>query len=96
MILLALVSERPMYGYELISTLEQRGGKRSRSRGHALPGAVPSGERRADDPRMGNTGSGRAAQVLPAYGSGKRTAPGVIRDWQGFAAAVNRLLNKEG
>lgn len=94
MILLKLLSERQMYGYELVSTLEER------ARG-ALP--IKEGTLYPVLYRLENSGfiearwetleRGVPRKYYRLTSAGKGELERLIAEWREFAATVNQLLN---
>lgn len=96
MILLALVSERPMYGYELVSTLEQRGGEPFQIKeGTLYPVLYRLENAGLMTPEWETLERGVPRKYYRITEAGSARLQELIREWQGFTAAVNRLLNKE-
>jgi PadR family transcriptional regulator PadR len=101
MILLKLLEKRQMYGYELVSTLEKRGGETFQLKEGTLYPVLY---------RLENAGLIEARWETQEGGAERRGAPRkyyrltekgadqlrmLIADWQDFSAAVNRLLEME-
>jgi PadR family transcriptional regulator PadR len=97
MILLKLLTRRPMYGYELISTLEQEGGQIFQLKEGTLYPVLY---------RLENSGYIQAQWETLDRGVPRKyyrlTDPGIqemealIAEWQEFQAAVETLLRTEG
>jgi PadR family transcriptional regulator PadR len=96
MILLKLLSQRPMYGYELISTLEKRSeGQFQLKEGTLYPILY----------RLENAGLIRANWETPARGvprkyyqlteSGDEQLQHLTAEWHSFSSIINRLLERE-
>lgn len=96
LVLLRLLSERQMYGYELVSTLEKRGG---------APFQLKEGTLYPVLYRLENDGFIEPNWEMVERGVPRKyyrlTKPGVkelealTREWREFSAAVNRLLERE-
>jgi PadR family transcriptional regulator PadR len=96
LVLLRLLSERQMYGYELVSTLERRGGE---------PFQIKEGTLYPVLYRLENDGFVEAKWETMERGvprkyyrltkAGAKELESLAADWHEFSAAVNRLLGKE-
>ena len=96
MILLRLLSERPMYGYELISTLEKRAGPQFQLKEGTLYPVLY----RLEDARLIEAewqtverGVPRKYYRLTEAGAGQLEA--LVGEWLEFVATVNDLLGLE-
>jgi PadR family transcriptional regulator PadR len=97
MILLKLLSERPMYGYELVSTLEKRLGQQFQTKEGTLYPVLYRLENAGWVEAKWETverGVPRKYYTLTSAGSTQLEA--FIREWGAFASTVNRLLGLEG
>ncbi len=96
MILLKLLSERAMYGYELVSTLEERGGEQFQLKEGTL---YPVLYRLENDgfiePRWETLERGVPRKYYQLTKSGAKELEQLVRDWRDFANVVERLLGKE-
>lgn len=96
MILLALVSERPMYGYELVSTLERRGGEPFQIKeGTLYPVLYRLENAGLIAPEWATLDRGVPRKYYTLTQAGSSRLEELIRDWRSFTAAVDRLLAKE-
>ncbi len=96
MILLRLLSERPMYGYELVSTLEKRGGPQFQLKEGTLYPVLYRLEDAGLIEAQWQTverGVPRKYYRLTEAGAGQLAA--LVGEWREFAAAVDRLLRLE-
>jgi PadR family transcriptional regulator PadR len=96
MVLLKLLSERQMYGYELVSTLEKRGGDQFQIKEGTLYPVLYRLENDGFVESRWETlerGVPRKYYRLTQAGTGELEA--LTQEWQAFSAAVNRLLGKE-
>ena len=93
MILLKLLSDRPMYGYELVSNLEKRGGESFQLKEGTL---YPVLYRLEDDGYIESQWETLERGVPRKYyrlsQAGKDHLELLIGEWQEFATAVNRLI----
>jgi DNA-binding PadR family transcriptional regulator len=97
MILLKMLDERPMYGYELVSTLEQRAGDEFQLKEGTLYPVLY---------RLENAGwivsswetqeRGNPRKYYELTGDGASRLAILIRDWRDFSSAVDRLLDGKG
>ncbi len=96
LILLRLLSERPMYGYELISTLEQRGGEQFQLKEGTL---YPVLYRLENDgfieAKWETLERGVPRKYYRLTKAGGKELESLTREWQEFSAAVNQLLGGE-
>jgi len=93
MILLRLISERQMYGYELASTLEKRGGKLFRLKEGTLYPILYRLE------KAGYIGSrwetlerGVPRKYYELTELGTKYMQGRLNEWKEFTAAIDRLM----
>ena len=96
MILLKLISERPMYGYELISTLEKRGGQQFLLKEGTLYPVLYRLENAGFIQANWETldrGVPRKYYKLTEAGIHQMLA--LVEDWREFYAVVNRILDTE-
>ncbi len=96
MILLKLVSERPMYGYELVSTLEQRGGEQFQLKEGTL---YPVLYRLENDgfieARWETLERGVPRKYYQLTKAGAKELERLVGEWRDFTSVVNQLLGKE-
>jgi len=96
MILLRLISERPMYGYELISTLEKRGGQQFQLKeGTLYPVLYRLENAGFIQAKWETLDRGVPRKYYNLTETGMRQMRTLMDDWQDFCIAVNRLLNTE-
>ena len=96
MILLKLLSPKPMYGYELITTLENQGGESFQLKEGTLYPVLY----RLENAGLVETQWETLERSVPRKyykltKSGSRELQRLIGEWHAFAGAVNRLLEME-
>jgi PadR family transcriptional regulator PadR len=97
MILLKLLSERRMYGYELISTLEKRGGKAFQLKeGTLYPVLYRLENAGLIEPEWETQDRGVPRKYYRLTPAGDKQLGNLIQEWEGFSAAVNSILEWEG
>ncbi len=97
MILLKLLSERPMYGYELVSTLEKRGGDEFQLKeGTLYPVLYRLENAGLIEPRWETLERGVPRKYYRLTSAGAEQLDALIGDWKGFVSAVNQLLESNG
>ncbi len=97
MILLKLLSERPMYGYELVSTLEDRGGQEFQIKeGTLYPVLYRLESARLIEPRWETLERGVPRKYYWLTDLGKSQLARLVKEWQDFSSAINRILESEG
>lgn len=97
MVLLRLLAQRPMYGYELVATLAERGGQAFQVKEGTLYPVLY---------RLENDGHIESRWEAPERGvprkyyhltpAGERALAARLAEWQAFVSAVARLLGKDG
>jgi PadR family transcriptional regulator PadR len=93
MILLKLLAERPMYGYELITTLEQRGGEAFQLKEGTLYPVLYRLENAGQiEPRWETAERGVPRKYYTLTPSGRAQLRALTAEWRAFAAAVEQLL----
>jgi PadR family transcriptional regulator PadR len=93
MILLKLLAERPMYGYELIATLEQRGGEAFLLKeGTLYPVLYRLESAGLIAPRWETLERGVPRKYYTLTPDGKRQLTALMAEWRAFTAAVEGLL----
>ena len=93
MILLKLISERPMYGYELISTLESRGGEQFQLKeGTLYPVLYRLEEAGWIEARWETFERGAPRKYYHMTVPGESQLAAWIRGWHNYVSAVNRIL----
>jgi PadR family transcriptional regulator PadR len=96
MILLRLISERPMYGYELAATLEKRGGSLFRIKEGTLYPVLYRMEKAAYiEARWETLERGVPRKYYRLTKTGAKFLQSRIAEWIDFSAAVERLMEKE-
>jgi PadR family transcriptional regulator PadR len=96
MILLRLISERQMYGYELAAALEKRGGSLFRIKEGTLYPVLYRMEKAGYiDARWETLERGVPRKYYRLTKSGVRFLEARIAEWRDFASAVERLMEKE-
>ncbi len=97
MILLKLLSERPMYGYELVSTLEQRGGESFQLKeGTLYPVLYRLESAGLIEPKWETLERGVPRKYYRLTRAGKDQLKSLVADWRDFVAVVNGLVEGEG
>lgn len=95
-VILALVGERPMYGYEILQESQRRSGNRLLMKEGTLYPALHQMERAgllAGEWRRGE--SGRARKYYRLTPKGRRQAQSKRRQWQAIAAAMRGILGDQ-
>ncbi len=94
MILLNLLSERPMYGYELVMSLEKRGGRQFQLKEGTLYPVLYRLEGAGwIEARWETLERGVPRKYYRLTESGSAQLDTLIQDWQDFSTTVHRLLN---
>ncbi len=96
MILMRLLSERPMYGYELVSTLEKRGGQQFQIKeGTLYPVLYRLENASFIEPRWETLERGVPRKYYRLTQAGAEQLETLVSDWRSFTGAVDRLLEQE-
>jgi len=96
MILLRLISERQMYGYELAATLEKRGGALFRIKEGTLYPVLYRMEKAGYvEARWETLERGVPRKYYRLTKAGAKFFQSRISEWKDFATAVERLMEKE-
>jgi PadR family transcriptional regulator PadR len=96
MILLRLLAERPMYGYELVTTLEKRGGSQFQIKeGTLYPVLYRLESAGSIEPHWETYDRGVPRKYYQLTPGGQAQLERLIGDWHDFTSTVNRLLEKE-
>ncbi len=96
MILLKLLSERPMYGYELGSTLERRGGQAFQLKEGTLYPVLYRLENAGwIEARWETLERGVPRKYYWLTSMGTEQLNTLVSDWLEFSSAVHRLLEEE-
>jgi PadR family transcriptional regulator len=97
LVLLKLVSERQMYGYELVSSLEQRGGESFQLKEGTLYPVLYRLEKGGFiEARWATLERGVPRKYYRLTGAGAKELDKLTREWNEFSASVSRLLNQKG
>lgn len=97
MIILKLLAERPMYGYELVSTLEARAGQQFQIKeGTLYPVLYRLEDAGLVETQWEAAGRGVPRKYYRLTDKGQEQLRTLVEEWLVFAAAVNRLLEGEG
>jgi PadR family transcriptional regulator PadR len=95
LILLKLLTVRPMYGYELISTLEERGGSQFQIKeGTLYPVLYRLEEAGHIEPYWETQERGVPRKYYRITPSGKEQLEALLAEWQKFTKAVNQMLTE--
>jgi PadR family transcriptional regulator, regulatory protein PadR len=96
MILLRLISERQMYGYELAATLEKRGGSLFRLKEGTLYPVLYRLEKAGHiEARWETLERGVPRKYYRLTKTGVKFLEARIAEWKEFTAAIGRLMDKE-
>lgn len=96
MILLKLLSEKPMYGYELVSTLEARGGQAFQLKEGTLYPVLYRLENAGwIEARWETLERGVPRKYYQLTPTGVAQLSTLMSDWQEFSSAVQRILSIE-
>jgi PadR family transcriptional regulator PadR len=96
MILLRLISERQMYGYELASTLEKRGGTLFRVKEGTLYPVLYRMEKAGYiEARWETLERGVPRKYYRLTKSGVKFLEARVAEWKEFTSAITRLMEKE-
>ncbi len=96
MLLLKLLVQRPMYGYELITTLEQRGGQTFQLKEGTLYPILYRLEKDGFiEPYWETKERGVPRKYYRLTETGGRELKAQIADWQAFYTTVNKMLEME-
>jgi PadR family transcriptional regulator PadR len=96
MILLRLISERQMYGYELASTLEKRGGSLFRVKEGTLYPVLYRMEKAGYiEARWETLERGVPRKYYRLTKSGVKFLEARVAEWKEFSSAIARLMEKE-
>jgi len=97
MILLKLLSEQEMYGYQLVSTLEARSeGMLRINEGTLYPVLYRLEDAGLIEARWETQERGVPRKYYRLTGAGTERLQALIGEWQAFATTVNQLLGTEG
>jgi PadR family transcriptional regulator PadR len=97
MVLLRLLSEREMYGYELVTAVEERtGGALEVSGGTMYPVLYRLEQAGHVEPRWVTQERGAARKYYHLTEGGARELERLVAEWRAFARTVERVLDPEG
>jgi PadR family transcriptional regulator PadR len=97
MVLLKLLSERQMYGYELVSTLEERGGEEFQIKeGTLYPVLYRLENAGFIESRWETLERGVPRKYYRLTDQGKYQLAHLVKEWQDFFTVINRILESEG
>jgi PadR family transcriptional regulator PadR len=93
MILLKLLSERPMYGYELVSELEKRNGEQFQLKeGTLYPVLYRLENAGFIEPRWEMLERGVPRKYYHLTAAGASQLKTLIEDWRAFSSIVNQIM----
>jgi PadR family transcriptional regulator PadR len=96
MILLKLLSEQPMYGYELVSTLEKRGGPAFQIKeGTLYPVLYRLEDAGLVETHWETQERGMPRKYYSLTRSGIQKLDTLIADWREFSTTIHRLIDFE-
>lgn len=96
MIILKLLSERPMYGYELVSTLQARGGDQFQLKEGTLYPVLYRLEKDGFiEPRWETLERGVPRKYYELTKTGRAELQRLVDEWSEFTMTINQLLGKE-
>jgi PadR family transcriptional regulator PadR len=96
MVLLRLLSEREMYGYELVAAVEERtGGAIEVGGGTMYPVLYRLEQAGHVEPRWETPERGAARKYYRLTAEGARELARLVAEWRAFAEGMDRLLDRE-
>ncbi len=96
MLLLKLLSERPLYGYELVSTLEKRGGKAFQIKeGTLYPVLYRLEDAGFIHARWETVERGVPRKYYRLTDAGIGQLEALLAEWRRFISAIHRILGTE-
>jgi PadR family transcriptional regulator, regulatory protein PadR len=96
MILLKMLAERPMYGYELVSTLEERGGAQFQIKeGTLYPVLYRLEDAGYIQPVWETPERGVPRKYYHITSAGSEQLEALLAEWREFTTAVSYLLSAE-
>ncbi len=96
MVLLKLLAEREMYGYEIVTTLQRRGDGRFEIKDGTLYPVLYRLEKAGFvQPRWQTQERGVPRKYYRVTSSGKDQVDRLVRDWRSFVHSVESLLAQE-
>ena len=97
MVLLTLLSEREMYGYELVTSLRERGdGNLSIKDGTLYPVLYRLEEAGHVEPRWETQERGVPRKYYRVTRSGREQMQRLVQEWRSFVGTIDALLGEEG
>lgn len=94
MVLLRLLSEREMYGYEITTAVDERtGGRLGIREGTLYPILYRLEEAGHVEPRWQAEGRGRPRKYYRVTEAGARELERLVAEWQTFTAAIGAVLD---
>lgn len=97
MVLLRLLSQRPRYGYELVSTLERQGGQHFQVKeGTLYPVLYRLEDAGLIAAQWETLERGVPRKYYKVTEAGVEQLRNLVGEWQAFATTLNRLLEGEG
>ena len=96
MILLKLLAEKPMYGYELVSTLEERSqGRFQIKEGTLYPVLYRLESAGSVEPRWETQDRGVPRKYYQITATGHEQLNTLLADWRDFTTVIDHLLSEE-
>jgi len=96
MVLLKLLEEREMYGYELVTAFQERGdGEFQIKDGTLYPVLYRLEKAGYVEPRWETQKRGVPRKYYSVTATGKEQVDQLVGEWRAFVAAVESLLNEE-
>jgi len=96
MVILKLLKERQMYGYELIAALDERGGPQFQIKeGTVYPVLYREEDAGYIEARWETTDRGVPRKYYRLTESGTEQLAVLMKEWDEFSSAIDRLLGKE-
>lgn len=96
MVLLRLLSEREMYGYEIANTVRERGSDFAIRDGTLYPVLYRLEEAGYVEPRWQTQERGVPRKYYAVTAAGARHMQQLIGEWRSFVTAVEGLITEEG
>lgn len=95
MLLLKLLSEREMYGYEIVTTVERRGSGLAVKDGTLYPVLYRLEEAGFVEPRWETEGRGVPRKYYRVTAAGTEHLAELIQEWRTFVSAIETILQQE-
>lgn len=97
LVLLTLLSERERYGYEIVTTLEERsGGALEVKDGTLYPVLYRLEEAGLVEPRWETPDRGVPRKYYRITDEGREERDRMVAEWRAFAAAIESILPRKG